>query len=66
MSVNDSSSVKFEDSQSSPTSGDMRPGVQRNGRSLKSMIFDSDEDKERYAKEYFSVQKIENQYLKYK
>ncbi|ORX48912.1 hypothetical protein BCR36DRAFT_328647 [Piromyces finnis] len=81
MSINDSCSINFEDAKSYPTpDNDMKltdenkydfslniiPEAQRNGRSLKSMIFNSDEDKEKYAKKYFAAQKIQNQYIKYK
>jgi len=81
MSVHDSSSLYFEDAKTSPDNdlkkenlnvdkyfctADMRPRAQGNGPSLKSMIFNSDEDKEKYAREYFAVQRIQNRYIKYK
>jgi len=45
----------------------IRPAAQGNNeRSLKTLLFHSDEEKEDYAKQYFAVQKIQNQYIKYK
>jgi len=78
MSVENNSSMNFEDAKSTNDNlnkikvdkyfcpGDLRPGAQRNVPSIKSMVFNSDEDKEKYAREYFAVQKIQNQYLKYR
>jgi len=43
------------------------PMAQGNGdRSIKSLLFNNDQEKEDYAKQYFAVQKIQNQYIKYK
>jgi len=46
----------------------VRPAAQGNNErsSLKALLFHSEEEKEDYAKQYFAVQKIQNQYIKYK
>jgi len=45
----------------------VRPMAQGNGdHSIKSLLFNNDQEKEDYAKQYFAVQKIQSQYIKYK
>ncbi|ORX86077.1 hypothetical protein BCR32DRAFT_325173 [Anaeromyces robustus] len=75
MSVNDNSYSELrsinklderEPSDIFPNENIRPPEAQRNERSIKSMLFMSDEEKQEYARKYFAVKKIENQYKQYR
>jgi len=48
------------------TPNSVKPGIEANSRSLNSMVFETEEEKEKYAHEFFAAKKIQSQYRKYR
>lgn len=48
------------------TPNGIKPGIQGNERSIKSMLFETEEEKEKYAQQFFAARRIQTQYRKHR